>query len=1377
MNLGKYCFFVFFFFSSVYLRAQTLNFKHISYKEGLVQSPISTLIQDDRGFIWFGNFKGLTRYDGYEFKTFIFDEKDVKSLSSNRVNVIYQDTRKNLWIATANGFNLYQKNTENFKRIDILEIKGGRNYISSLVEDGEGNMWVGTFAGIRRLNKKTLRLEEVFSSPEDEALASKAIFSLFLDKDKNIWAGTKLGIRRFDPKTVKQLPLPASFADVKELKVLVTKQGNDGKFWFGTETGGVFSFSEGENTVTTYTSDLNNPATLTSNWVKDILIYDKAHIWFATRNGISILDTETGKFSNHRHDPANLNSLSDNSIWSFFKDRAGCVWVGTFAGGINFYYRGNANFKNIGESIGGNLGLNHPLVNAVSEDKDGSWWIGTFGGGLGHISADRKNSEHFYVRSSTQSRTRNGIKSLADDGRGNLWIGSLDGLGLFNKENKTFSYFNIPVKDGKLSENLICAILPEGEGAWIGTNGGGLRYVLKNGTSTLAIRKEDSIESGLPLSDNFVSAIIRDQKGNLWVGTQNGLDYFDIKQRLFTKAYKKIRNTKYQINNSNITTLFIDSKKRLWIGTEGGGLNYYDEKTERFYAIGKSLGLGDDVVHAIVEDDQHHLWLSTDLGIYKVMFKSFQVPFLEKNLNIIAYSASDGLISNQFSNNAAIKLRTGELLFGGMNGLSAFYPEKIIKNGLAPKVAITKVLVNNREVGIGQKDSPLPRSIVEASTIVVPYDYANLSFTFSALNFISQENNQYAYMLEGLSNDEEWKEIGTQRTVNFANLSPGSYIFKVKASNNDQVWGDFYRSLKITVLPPWWATWWAYLLYFVGIGAVLITILRFLRNRAILKRDLYLEHLHNLRQDELYKMKLNFFTNISHEIRTPLTLILGPLEKLITGAESPAVSKSLRLIKSNADRLMKLVTELLDFRKAEEGHLKIQCEVSDIVAFCRDIFGFFENAAMSRNMEYNFVSPEDTIPAYFDKNQLEKVIFNLLSNAFKFTDDGGRITLSVNNPDEDQEWVTIVVSDNGKGIPEGLKDKLFESFFQVDDRGRQNIGSGIGLALSKSIVELHEGTLKVESESSSGNQTAFTILLPRRHGNLAVTELISRQPLVEDDTVANDMQVQVNTAGVCVDGFRETTYKIMLAEDNDELREFISDSLRDSYQVIEFANGEKAWASLAQELPDLIISDIMMPGIDGLEFCKRVKLNEATNHIPFILLTAKASVENQMDGLSIGADVYISKPFNFMILAQNIKNLIRAQEILREKFTQRIVLEPTNMVITTPEEKFIHKLMEIIDKRLDDSLFDVNALVSEIGMSRTVLYKKVQTLTNFPVADLIKQMRLKRAATLLKTTSFNISEITFMVGLNDRKHFSKEFKKQYDLTPSEYVKVHKESNA
>ncbi|WP_136826873.1 hybrid sensor histidine kinase/response regulator transcription factor [Pedobacter cryophilus] len=1385
---------------------QEINFKHISYKEGLVQSPISNFLQDDKGFIWFGNLKGLTRYDGYEFKTFIFDENNRKSLSSNRVNVIFQDSEKNLWIGTANGVNLYNREQETFTPIDILDIKGGRNYISSIIEDAQKNIWVGTYGGLKKINKKTKRIEDIVSPNQTNGLTTKPIFSLFIDKDQHIWVGTRFGLQIFDPQKNKLVSIPLvlrSDIEVANAKVLVAKQDKQGAIWFGTETSGVFAYQKNGNILTKYVASDKDAYSLASNWVKDILIYDDQTFWFATRNGLSILNTKTNKFSNYRHNPLNINSLNDDAIWSFMKDKASCVWIGTFAGGINFYYQGNSNFQNIGESIGNKMALNHLLVDAVSEDKDGSLWVGTFGGGLNYINRAKKTTEYYSLVSENSHQLRNDIKTFADDGKGNLWIGSLDGLSLFNKAAKTFKHFNFPVKDGKLSENLINAIIADENGAWIGTNGGGLRYVLPDGTSKFLYRKKPELQiknyvtvdkeiasqfaassSFVPngyfsflnardpnfISDNFIQSLAKDVDGNLWVGTQNGLNYFDQKTQKFTALYKKVKDTKFQINNNNITTLFIDSKSRLWVGTEGGGLNYFDKKTKRFFAISKNLGLGDDVIHSIVEDNSENIWISTDFGLYKLKFKNFKTPFTKQDLEITGYSANDGLISNQFSNNAGIRLKTNEIIFGGINGLSIFYPERIIKNKLAPKVAFTQILINNKEVLIDSVHSSYSKSEGEVKQIKLSYDQANLSFKYSALNFINPENSQYAYKLEGLPNSDEWQNTGKQRFVNFPNLAPGTYYFKIKAANNDGVWSDYINTLKIIVLPPWWRTWWAYSLYIILLIVAATVVINFLRNRARLKRDLYLEHLQNEKQEELYQMKLNFFTNISHEIRTPLTLILAPLEKILAVNNQSVIAKQLDLIKNNADRLMKLVTELLDFRKAEEGHMKIHCAYQDIVPFCKEIFESFTGLAIDKNITYQFEAPQHPIFIYFDRNQLEKVVLNLLSNAFKFTDVDGKITLSISPKTDNKNWLDIKVIDNGKGIPEDIQDKLFESFFQVDDGGRQNIGSGIGLALSKSIVELHKGAIKVTSHASQQNLTTFTISLQTGKNHLKESEIVSETVFTEDfksTPILNKQPTLLDEDNHHL--VKEKKYQLLLAEDNEEVRKLIIDILTDEYHVVDFSNGLEAMEYMKNEIPDLIISDIMMPVMDGIELCNQVKNNESTNHIPMILLTARASTAYQVDGLSSGADAYISKPFSPQVLTLNIKNLLRAKEVMREKFSQQITLEPTKITITSPEEKFINKLMQIIEDKMGDPEFDVNELVNEIGMSRTVLYKKVQALTNYSVADLIKQMRLKKAAELFKTATFPVAEVAYMVGFNDRKHFSKEFKKQFEVSPSEYI--------
>ncbi|HPH46012.1 MAG TPA: two-component regulator propeller domain-containing protein [Chryseolinea sp.] len=1345
-----------------------VNFKHFSYRDGLVQSPIAAFLQDDQGFIWFGNLKGLTRYDGYEFKTFNHVPGDNSSISNDRVNTVFIDSEKSIWIATAHGLNHFNRDLETFESIEILEVKGGRNYISCIGEDQQKNIWVGTFAGLKKLNKATKKLEDVLIDSH-VGLKEEAIFSLLIDRDNKMWVGSKSGLHKVDPASGNVIPLEDSFEQstlMNTSKIVVIRQDLSGDVWFGTETSGLFRYSQAGHNLKAYVFTESQSNSISSNWIKDILVYDKNTIWVATQNGVSQLNIATNVFTNYYHDARNINSLSDNAVRCLMKDRASCIWVGTFSGGIDFYYKGNSNFINVGESVGGSNGLLHPLVNAITEDADGSLWVGTYGGGLTSINREHNSSTHYSVKSQQAGRIINGIKSMADDGHGNLWIGALEGLSVFNKKSKSFSHYNIPIREGKLSEKIINALLPDDGGAWIGSNGGGLKFFKNGKTISTYLNNEHA------LADNFVTALLKDTQDHLWVGTQNGLNYFNTTTQSFMKLYRRGRDVQYQISHNHVTYFFKDSKARLWVGTEDG-LNYFDVSTERFYTITSVLGLADTFIHAITEDKDQNIWFSTDQGIIKVKFKKFEVPFNVNDLEVTNYSARDGLASNQFSNTCGLILQTGELAFGGINGLSIFSPDKISVNTNESTVALTEILINNKRVPISA-ESAIHQSPTRVDKIVLNHDQRLVTFKFAALSYINPEKNQYAYQIAGLSNSNEWQEIGNQRLVNFTSLLPGSYTFNIKASNDNGVWSSYIRSIKLIILPPWWKTWWAYTIYTILLVGLIFAISRLREYRRRMQADLDLEHLQNEQQQEIYNMKLNFFTNISHEIRTPLTLILGPVEKLIdSSANEKYASRQLHLIKNNASRLMKLVTELMDFRKAEDGQMKIHCSAQDVVSFSRKIFEYFDGLAVEKNITYEFVSDEESILLYFDANQLEKVIFNLLSNAFKFTPDNGKIVLQIGNRKGSGEWVDIHVKDNGRGIPESYHAQMFKNFFQVDDSGRQNIGSGVGLAFSKSIVDLHKGSLHFTSKTSAIDEpgcTTFTISLRKGKEHLQENQ-IENEPTYSLEHLETVESIQFeNTDIEKSSGQEKKNFTIVIAEDNDDVRSFLVDTLIQNYAIIEFANGLDALQSMEHDIPDLIVSDIMMPGMDGLTLCTNVKSKESTNHIPVILLTARASESHQVEGLSTGADAYISKPFNTKILELTIKNLLTAKEIMREKFSQQMVLQPSfNIPLDSPEEKFIAKLMTIIESKMEHPEFDVNELVVEIGMSRSVLYKKVQTLTNYSVADLIKDMRLKKAAELFRQTSMTIADVAFAVGFNDRKYFSKEFKKQFNLSPSEFI--------
>ncbi|RZK58450.1 MAG: response regulator [Pedobacter sp.] len=1347
-------------------QSNAIKFKHLSFKEGLAQSPISTIIKDSKGFVWLGNWKGLTRYDGYSFKTFKHNVNNHRSISNNRVNSIIEDNYGKLWIGTSNGLNHYNPATEIFDWIDVRNIKGGRNYISSVYNDSHGNIWTATFDGIKLVDTTKSILQDIRSLADGSttSLNTAVTFTLFQDRNKKMWVGSKNGVKCFDPKTKRLLKLPNAIANNEAFmatKIIVIRQDKKGNMWFGSETSGLFMYDVSQERVKVFKHIEGNDQSILSDWMRDIYVYNDNQIWIGTRNGLSIYNTATGKFTNYWHTAVDPNGLNDNTIWSFMQDEAAGIWIGTFAGGLNVYYPSNANFLNIGERLGQNLGLSHPVVNAITDDGGDGLWVGTYGGGINYINRKTKEQKYYTIKNE-QQQTRNGVKSLAKDQNGNLWVGTLDGLCSFSTVTKKIKFYNFSITQGKFSENLINAIATDQHGVWAGTNGGGLRFLNPDGTYKTYTHNTNQKNS---ISDNFVTALLKDAQNNLWVGTQNGLNYYQAKTNKFLRYNKN--SGPNPLNNNSITTLLKDSKDRLWIGTEAG-LNYYNAITDKFYALNANGQLTDDIIRSILEDDKGDIWVSTDNGVYKIVFKNFNVPFKAEDIVITHYNANDGLASNQFSTNAGIKLKSGELLFGGINGLSAFFPDQILINRIKPKVAFTDFLIRNKNVAIDSGDSPLKQSVTFAKKITLNYDEGYITIKFAALNFINPDKNQYAYKMQGIRGDD-WHYSGTQREANYTNLEPGNYVFMVKAANNDGVWNNEPITVKIVVLPPWWQTWWAFLIYLTLLSYAGYLIYNFIRYRARLKRELYLEQVQNERQEELHQMKIDFFTNISHEIRTPLTLILGPLEKMVleSGAHTNLYRQLLQ-VQNNANRLMRLVTELMDFRKAESGHMKLAFSSCNIVRFIEEIYLSFQNLAEEKSIEYRFLKAEEEIFAYFDKDHFEKVIFNLLSNAFKFTPQGGKITIEII---QQNESIEVSVTDNGKGIDKNDIDKLFTKFFQVYNAETSNNGYGIGLAFSKNIVELHKGKITVVSENENQQHrfTTFTVSLPKGSSHLE-KHLLMPEYMNSDNPIHYYLQSQANTIITPQEQqISEQKYTLLIIEDNEELRSFIKESFENQYKIIEAKNGVEGLALALDQLPDLIVSDVMMPEMDGLELCRQVKTDERINHIPVVLLTARAAYIHQINGLEKGADAYITKPFSVQVLALNIKNIISTKEAGRQKFAREILLNPQPIIAVTPDDKFLKKLMSIIEANLDNTDFDVTSLAKEIGMSKTVLYKKVQSLTNLSVADLIKSIRLKRASVLLMHNQLSIAEIAFNVGFNDRKYFSKEFKKLYNLSPSEYI--------
>ncbi len=1341
-------------FAPVRSQDLSLAFKHLSVKEGLSQNPVFSLFQDKTGFIWIGGRDGLIRYDGYEFKKYLNNRLEKQSIIHNDVLTVYEDRYRRLWIGTSNGAFLFNRLTSKFDSTPVSDAI----LVSSFQPDSLGNLWMATVSGLKCIDLKTNSLvSSPLTGPGSGSLLKGRIESLFLDRDQQLWVGSDKGVACIDPKkkTIKPLPYQVqSNAKLSSAKVFVINQDFQHHLWFGTKNDGAFEYNPETGTCINYVNE--GAQGIASDFVHDIFVYDANKIWFGTRDGLSILDKHTGKIRSYPHDPSDPKSLSHNTIWKFMRDGAGNVWLGTYAGGVNIYNTSGDGFLNIGERIGKRFGLNAPVANAILCASNDRFWVGTDGGGLNYLDRSTNTATYFPLPNLPNQRYGNIVKSLATDQKGNLLVGTLEGLATFDVKSKTFG--RIPLTSNNLGDNVrINTILQQNGHLWLGTELHGMIHITPD-------RNIEVFKSGThrdSISHNYITSLINDEYSNIWLATGNGLDYYVKNQRRFIHYPLG----KLGSRDNFVTALFYDRRKRLWAGTVQG-LFVLNRRTMHFQKIVDQTDYLSEQVQAIIEDKFDNIWLSTANGINKLIFKDLEVPWKKNNVQVDHYTVTDGLLSNQFILGAVAKNSKGELFFGGVNGLSYFYPERLLKNQHQPQVVITELQVHNKAISPLSEHSPLKESIEDTKDIVLPYNQNNITLRFAALNYINPQNNQYAYKLKGLTNQKNWQYIGNQRTATYTNLEPGDYQFFLKAANNDGVWSNKESILHITILPPYWRTWWAYLIYVIVTALIVYQLVRISRTRTRLKYELYLEHLENERQKELHRVKMDFFTNISHEIRTPLTLISGPLEKLIDDIpkKDPSTMQQLNLIKSNSDRLTKLVGELLDFRKVETGNMKLWVSNNDMVAFLEERYQSFMSMAATRKISYQFLSLTSPVMVYFDRDQMHKVVFNLLTNAFKFTPDGGEITLALS---DEPDQVQIHVQDNGIGIPQEKQKDLFTLFYQVGSPAPVSGGTGIGLALSKNIVNLHQGTVNVQSKPLE--MTVFSIVLKKGNDHFTKEQLIDLQQI---PTFVDEPPIHIMEDMVSDENSNATTenleLSVLIVEDNDELRTFLRSILYQQYQVYEAANGLDGLTLATELLPDLIISDVIMPKMTGLELADQLKSKESTAHIPIILLTARATEIDHLQGLENGADLYLTKPFKPKVLSLQVRNLLTTRENIRRRFNALLPLEVPENKMSATDQRFMEKLNAYINNHMSDPEFSIPVLSSEIGMSQPVLYRKIKALTDLSVNNYVKSMRMKKAAELLLEKELTIYEISYEVGFNDSKYFSKEFARQYGKNPTAY---------
>ncbi len=1327
--------------------------------------------------MWFGTSDGLNKYNGYEFDIYRFDPTDSTSISDNKIYSLYQDSDSVLWIGTRFGLNYYDRIRDKFVRFYKRpgENQGGLsgNFIRCINEDKDGNIWIGTIgAGLNKYVKDENKFYH-FETPGVE----NNVTSIVNDPDGNLWIGTDAhGICYFD-RTKEQFTYHAfnnkeqtASGKIYGQNLYLDDQNN---VWVGTEGIGLYKFNKKEQRFTWF-SQSDQKELIGNNIVKSILEDDDGNLWIATDGGgLNIYNVKTGQTTQYTYDINDLNGISSDAVYTVYRDNEGIFWIGTFGGGINIINPNKKRFYHYTQEGWNKNSLSHKAVLSFCEDSRGIIWIGTDGGGLNRFDPQTKRFTNFkHDPGKPGSISSNVITSIYEDSEKNLWIGTYSGgLNMFNRSTGKFiSYKNVPDDPKSIINNNVWDILEDRNGnLWLGTLGGLARFDAKNREFRHFVMKEDNSYFSRVIS------LLEDSKGRIWVGgNQLGL---------LNKSTGQIKIFPYKNELYDGTTtydvrcIYEDKNGNLWIATEGAGLNLFDPENGKFIAFTTKDGLSNNSIHQILEDKSGNLWLSTNNGLTK---------FHPETKKVRIYDDNDGLQSNQFSYMAAMKDNSGRMYFGGLNGFNVFHPDSIRDNPYKPPVVLTDFIHFNAKKN---KNAVLNKHIHYAESIELPFKSV-FTLQFTALNYTSTEKNQYEYKLEGFS--DEWINVDNQRTATYTNLDPGKYVFHVKGSNNDLVWNDKGTQLNIVISPPWWKTKAAYTLYVVLIILIFYSFRSYLISRQKMKNDLIIKDLEKKKIEEVNQMKLRFFTNISHEFRTPLSLIMGPLENMLQHKQfDNGIKRQLRLMASNADRLFRLVNQLMDFRKIETGNMQLRASKDDIVHFLKQIKNAFNEFARKHHIKYRFTSSVEKLDMYFDHDKMDKIFYNLLSNAFKFTPDNGKISVVINKINKNgtsgqQQMIEIIIQDTGIGISSDRLPKVFDRFYQIGNsvklkKSIEQEGTGIGLALTKELIEMHHGTIEVQSMEGLG--TKFIIHLPVDASHLTPEQIIhdpQQETYLHNELYKflsdNDEYEPTTNDGIesGEEHAGKDAPKILIVEDNQEVREFIRVCLQPDYEISEAGDGMEGLEKAKEIVPDLIINDIMMPGMDGVELIEKLKTDEITCHIPVILLTAKDTIEFKIKGLEIGADDYICKPFNVKLLKIRIKNLIDSRKLLQDKFRKDVLLEPKEVTVTSSDEKFLKKAMEIVENHISDSNFSVMVFVKEMGMSRSVMYRKLEAVTGQSVNEFIRTIRLKRAAQLLALNEFTISEVTYEVGFNDPQYFSKCFSKQFGKTPSSYAAEHKQ---
>jgi signal transduction histidine kinase/ligand-binding sensor domain-containing protein/DNA-binding response OmpR family regulator len=1374
--------FIFLIARPVLSQNNSQNYNFVSKTDIITRVAVYTITQDDFGFIWMGtNGTGLIRYDGIDYNSYRNELNDSTSISSSLIYCTKIDSKKRLWIGTEEGLNLYDRKLDRFKKISLGNAKFTNASIRCIETDNIGNLYVGTLTqGLFKLNLETFGVEKISNSTLSSDSRIININCIRWEKSGRIFVGTNFGLKEVDIESnslVNSILLPIKEGSLVNSSVYTLIFDNLNDLWVGTLSNGVFKVKLDIGRKNEHNTYEHFP--ISDKKILSMIQLEDGSLMFGTENdGLFHLNTSGAVIKNYLYDKTDNYSIRSNSIWSLFVDDNQRIWMGYYNNGVAVSDKLYNKFNSI-ESLTGNMNsLTVGSVTGIIKDEIGDLWIAMDGGGIDKINSKSGNYTHINKSNFKEysGLTSDYLETIFIDSKQNIWTGSWDGgVYLLKKGSKNFINFNTQNTNGNLASNTILSFAEDSNGIiWIGSFFRGLHSYNPSTNEITHHNSKPFVQNGITTSD--VRDLLVDSENTIWLGTTKGLfkirKHTDEEYSIISMGEKMAKKFNNEASANYVLSLLLDVKGNLWVGTRGAGLCKYNTKTDEIFWYNKLTGLNEENIVGIVQSLDGNLWVSGNSGLTK----------LDENKNEIStYSINDGLLSNDYNFNATLIDKDGILYFGNFIGIDYFNPKEIKINKSVPSLYLIGFKLFNKDVVPKKKGSPLNKVIAETKSIVLDHTQSVFTIEYAGLNFTRTEKNQYAYYLEGL--EDTWNYVGNIRSATYTSLNHGEYNFKLKAANNDGIWNEEPLMLKITILPPWWKTKWAIFAYISFLLISLYILNRMAQIRIREKQIITNERLKRIQEGELNEKKFQFFTNISHEFRTPLTLILNPIANLINDNTlnlPSSVKEKHQIIRKNADRLTRLISELLDFRKLEMNRLEVNAKKINLVVFTREIVSYFEGEASDRNIFLSADADVSEFDIWADESMLEKIIFNILSNAFKVTPEGGAITLtiSIKNDESDifkddpesksREFVEIRISDTGPGLEPNQLKKIFERFYQVDNLNKAYYGgTGIGLEVVKSFVQLHDGKVRVKSELGKG--TTFQVFLPtgKEHFSEKELEEVSKSPFfiknpkyeLNDLTKANENTTRIEK------GIKSCT--LLIVEDNSELRNYLKVELQDQYKIITATNGKEGLKLVNEYLPDIIITDVIMPEMDGLDFCKTIKSDIRTSHIPVLMLTAKALIDDRIESIEIGADAYMIKPFDMRLVKLRLEQLVKSRKLIFDKYFSAISGVAENENTTSIDKVFIQKILTYINDNISDSDLSVELLASELNLSRSQLYRKVKTLTGQTVNEFLRKIRLQRAKQILEKGSANVSEVCYHVGFGSPSYFTKCFKAHFGILPTE----------